>query len=52
LAAQLNLVAIRIEEAKKQTLPELPESSNYANNISKPFFKIDSVSKTRQDSFT
>ena len=41
MATQLNHVIIHIEETKKQEYvpSDLPESSNYANSISKPFFK-------------
>ena len=40
LSTQLNHVAIRIEETKKQVQisSNSPEISNYANSISKPFF--------------
>jgi len=54
MATQLNHLAIRVEETKKQVqVPSnLPENSNYANSISRPFFKIESVPQKDQDSFT
>jgi len=54
IATQLNHVAIIVEETKrKDKVPSnTPEGSNYANSISKPFFKIESVPQKDQDSFT
>jgi len=54
IATQLNHVAIRVEETKKQEqVPSnAPEGSNYANSISKPSFKIESVPPKDQESFT
>jgi len=47
-------VAIRIEETKKQVQisSNSPKSSNYANGISKPFFKTKSVPKKHQEAFS
>jgi len=54
MATQLNHVAIRIEETKKQVLvPSIPpEGSSYANSVSKPFFKTDSIPKAHEDALT
>jgi len=54
LATQLNHVAIRVEETKKQVPIPLntSEGSNYANSISKPFFKVETIPQKDQDSFT
>jgi len=54
MATQLNNIAIRVEETKKPVdVPSnLLENSNYANSISRPFFKIESVPPKDQDSFT
>jgi len=43
-----------VEETKKQIqVPShTPEGSNYANSISKPFFKVENVPQKDQDSFT
>jgi len=56
MATQLNHVAIRIEETKKQVqvqVPSIPlEGSSYANSISKPLFKTDSIPKKHEDELT
>ena len=54
ITTQLNHVVIRVEETKKQErVPSnTPKGSNYANSISKSFFKIESVPPKDQESFT
>jgi len=51
MANQLNHVALRIEETNKQTKIPL-EGPSYANSISKPFFKTDSIPKVCEDALT
>ena len=54
IATQLSHVANRVEETKRQipNSANVPDGSTYANSISKPFFKIDSVSSKDQEVFT
>jgi len=49
LAGKLNHVATRMDDIQT-TIPNLAET--YANSISKPFFKVDGVSRKDQDDFT
>ena len=51
IATQLNHVANRVEVTKAQS-PNSSGTENYANSISKPFFKVESVSRKDQDDFT
>ena len=52
IATQLNHVANRVEETKAQIPNFAGNANNYANSISKPFFKVESVSRKDQDDFT
>ena len=49
LAGQLNHVATRMDDIQT---PIPNSTANYANSISKPFFKVDSVSRKDQEDFT
>jgi len=48
----LNHVANRVEETKAQIPSSSGNKGNYANSISKPFFKVESVSRKDQDDVT
>ena len=49
IAGQLNHVATRLDDIQTP----IPNSSeNYANNVSKPFFKVEGVSHKDQEDFT
>jgi len=52
IATQLNRVANRVEETKAQIPSSSGNADNYANSISKPFFKVESVSRKDQDDLT
>uniref|UniRef100_A0A7C9DSG7 Uncharacterized protein n=1 Tax=Opuntia streptacantha TaxID=393608 RepID=A0A7C9DSG7_OPUST len=52
IATQLNHVANRVEATKAQIPASSGNVENYANSISKPFFKVESVSRKDQDDFT
>ena len=52
IATQLNHVANRVEETKVQIPSSFSHPETYANSISKPFFKVESVSSKAQDDFT
>jgi len=52
IASQLNHVANRVEVTKTQHPSTSKTNENYANNISKPFFKVKSVPRKDQDDFT
>ena len=49
LAGQLNYVATRMDDMQT---PIRNSSETYANSISKPFFKVDGVSRKDQEDFT
>ena len=52
IAEQLNHVSVRIEETHKVAKASIPKSiPSHADNISHPFFKIDSIPKKNEDSF-
>jgi len=52
IATQLNHVANRVEETKAQIPSSSGNADNYANSISKLFFKVESVSRKGEDDFT
>jgi len=52
IASQLNHVANRVEVTKTQHPSTSNTNENYANSISKPFFKVESVPRKDQDDFT
>ena len=52
IAAQLNHVANRVDASKALIPSSSSTVETYANTISKPFFKVESVSRKDQDDFT
>jgi len=52
IATQLNHVANRVEATEEQIPSASGNADNYANSISKPFFKVESISRKDQDDFT
>ena len=52
IATQLNHIANMVEETKQQLPSPSVKVDNYANSISKPFFKVESVSCKDQDDIT
>jgi len=52
IATQLNHVANRVDASKAPIPSSSGTIETYANSISKPFFKVDSVSRKDQDDFT
>jgi len=52
IATQLNHVAKRVEETKVPNPSIANTTETFANSISKPFFKVESVSRKAQDDFT
>jgi len=49
IAGQLNHVATRLDDIQT---PIPSSSKNYANSVSKPFFKVEGISRKDQEDFT